>query len=370
MTERLEARAVVADGRGGFALDTVELLPPAGDEVLVEIRAAGICHTDWDSIQTWDGPFVVGHEGAGVVRDVGPDVTRFQPGDAVVLNWAIPCRACAMCDEDLFPLCERGSAINGDGVSGVPRAEATTYRGQPITKSFNLGTMSELSLVREAACQPLRETVPFPVGAILGCGVMTGYGSVVNAAEVEPGSSVAVLGCGGIGLNVIQAARIAGATTVIGIDIGEDRLQQAKQFGATHTLLSRRGDTELKEVREEVRRLTTRGADYAFECTAIPELGAAPLALVRHGGTAVQVSGIEQVIPFDCELFEWDKVYINPLYGKCDPDRDFAKLQDHYSAGELKLDEMITRTYPLHDVAKAFEDMLAGRLAKGVLELK
>jgi S-(hydroxymethyl)glutathione dehydrogenase/alcohol dehydrogenase len=210
--------------------------------------------------------------------------------------------------------------------------------------------------------------MPFESACIMGCGVMTGYGSVVNAAKVEPGSSVVVIGCGGVGLNVIQGARIAGALTIIAIDLSETRLQMARQFGATHTLQARREDEGLKEAADQVRGMTGgRGADYAFEATANPALGAAPLAMVRHGGTAVQVSGIEQELTIDMNLFEWDKTYLNPLYGKCCPERDFPRLFGLYQSGRLLLDELVSKRYRLDQLGEAFEDMHAGRIAKGVI---
>jgi len=197
---------------------------------------------------------------------------------------------------------------------------------------------------------------------------MTGYGSVVNSAELSAGSSAVVLGTGGVGLNVIQGARISGAAKIIAVDINPERLEMAKQFGATHTIQAKREDKGLMNVAQQVKGMTNgRGADYSFECTAIPALGAAPLAMIRNAGTAVQVSGIEEEITIDMRLFEWDKIYINPRYGKCRPEIDFPKLVDLYNAGELKLDEMITRTYPLEQLEQALEDMLAGKNAKGVI---
>ena len=197
---------------------------------------------------------------------------------------------------------------------------------------------------------------------------MTGYGSVVNAAKVKAGTSVVVLGTGGVGLNVIQGARIAGAGKIIAVDINPLRLEMAKEYGATHTLLAEKTDKGLLNAAKIVKTLTNgRGADYAFECTAIPELGAAPLAMIRNAGTAVQVSGIEQEIVIDMNLFEWDKVYINPLYGKARPQIDFPILQDLYAKGDLILDKMVTKTYCLEDLAEAFLDMHAGRNAKGVI---
>jgi Zn-dependent alcohol dehydrogenase len=237
-----------------------------------------------------------------------------------------------------------------------------------IERAFSLGTMSEYALVREAACVKMHVDMPFASAAIVGCGVMTGYGSVVNAAKVKAGSSVVVLGTGGVGLNVIQGARIVGAGKIIAIDINPQRLEMAIEYGATHTILAEKTDTGLMQASKVVKTMTDgRGADYAFECTAMPELGAAPLAMVRNAGTAVQVSGIEQEITIDMTLFEWDKIYINPLYGKCRPQIDFPILQDLYAKGDLILDKMVTRTYPLSDLALAFTDMHAGRNAKGVI---
>ncbi|NNE78479.1 MAG: zinc-binding dehydrogenase, partial [Pricia sp.] len=204
--------------------------------------------------------------------------------------------------------------------------------------------------------------------SIISCGVMTGYGSVVNSAKVTEGSSVVVLGTGGVGLSVIQGAKLSRASKIIAVDINADRLKMAKEFGASHTILADKNDKGLLKAAQEVKKLTdNRGADFAFECTAVPELGAAPLAMVRNAGTAVQVSGIEQEIVIDMNLFEWDKVYVNPLYGGCNPEKDFPKIVEHYQSGALKLEEMITRTYTLHQLNDAFEDMLSGKNAKGVI---
>jgi len=221
--------------------------------------------------------------------------------------------------------------------------------------------------VREAACVNISVNIPFPSAAIISCGVMTGYGSVMNVAKVKVGASVVVLGTGGVGLNVIQGARIAGADKIIAIDINPQRLEMAKEYGATHTILASKEDEGLLKAAEEVKALTVRGADYAFECTAIPSLGAAPLAMVRNAGVAVQVSGIEQEIKVDMRLFEWDKIYVNPLYGKAKPQVDFKILQELYASGQLILDKMVTLTYPLDQLQQAFSDMHHGLNAKGVI---
>lgn len=363
------SKAAIADGNGHFSIQTLEIENPQGDEVLVQIKAAGICHTDWDS-QSWGKILVMGHEGAGIVTKIGPDVTTLQVGDAVMLNWAIPCGKCFQCQEGNQHICEINSPVTaGNKASGGhATVTSTTLNGEPIERAFSLGTMSEYTLVREAACVKITVDMPFTSAAIVGCGVMTGYGSVVNAAKVKTGSSVVVLGTGGVGLNVIQGARIAGAVKIIAVDINPLRLEMAKEYGATHTILAEKSDKGLLKAAQLVKTMTNgRGADYAFECTAIPELGAAPLAMVRNAGVACQVSGIEQEISIDMNLFEWDKVYINPLYGKARPQIDFPILQQLYAKGDLILDKMVTKTYDLDQLSEAFADMHAGRNAKGVI---
>jgi len=196
---------------------------------------------------------------------------------------------------------------------------------------------------------------------------MTGYGSVVNVARVEKGESVVVLGCGGVGLSVLISAAMAGAEPLIAVDVEEWKLRKARDLGATEIILASRDDRQLAEVARKVKGLTGgRGADYAFECTAVPELGVAPLAMVRNGGTAVAVSGIEQTISADIELFEFDKWYINPLYGACNPARDFPLLIALYQTGQLDLDALIAQTYTLDNVTGAFESLRHGG-GKGVL---
>jgi len=364
----ITSNAAIADGKGNFSIQQIHIDDPQGDEVLVQIKAAGICHTDWDS-QSWGKPLIMGHEGAGVVVKTGAGVSGLKEGDSVILNWAVPCYQCFQCMEGNQHLCEVNSAVvAGNGVSGGhARFESTTLNGILVERAFSLGTMAEYALVREAACVKVIVEIPFPSAAIISCGVMTGYGSVVNVAKVKSGSSVVVLGAGGVGLNVIQGARISGASKIIAIDINSTRLEMAREYGATHTILASKDDQGLLEAAKQVQLLTERGADYAFECTAIPSLGAAPLAMVRNAGTAVQVSGIEQEIKIDMRLFEWDKVYVNPLYGKARPQIDFKILQELYASSQLLLDTMVTRKYPLDQLQKAFSDMHQGLNAKGVI---
>lgn len=368
---RIRSLAAVADGNGGFSLEETLLATPQEDEILVRIKAAGICHTDYDSLR-WGKPIIMGHEGAGIIEATGNQVADLHPGDRVVLNWATPCMQCFQCTRGNQHLCEVNSPViaGGNGYTpGHAHLDGTHWRGQPIERSFNLGTLSEFALIKSSAAVPIAsDQLAFPSAAIIGCGVMTGYGSVVHAAKLTPGSSAVVLGCGGVGLNVIQGCRIRQAAKIIAIDTNGNRLALARQFGATHTLLADSRDTGLSQAAKAVKSLTDgRGADFAFEATARPELGAAPLAMIRNGGTAIQVSGIEQEITFDMNLFEWDKTYLNPLYGQCQPQVDFPDIIRLHQQGTLLLDELVTQTYPLDELQHAFNDMLAGKNAKGVI---
>mgnify|MGYP000211830680 CR=1 FL=1 len=370
-SDTIICKAAVANGDGGFVIDDIRVSYPQTDEVLVRIRAAGLCHTDHDSL-SWGKPVVMGHEGAGEVFAVGPQVTGFAAGDRVLLNWATPCGSCFQCCRGNEHICEENSPVvaGGNGFTpGHAHLQGTLWNDEPIERSFNLGTLAEYALVKASALVKMEgRDISYASASIVSCGVMTGVGSVINVVEGGPENSAAVLGTGGVGLNVIQGLKISGVGTIIAVDINPERLEMAKAFGATHTILADRNDKGLLKAAGQVRTMTDgRGTDFAFECTAIPALGAAPLAMVRNAGTAVQVSGIEQEVTIDMSLFEWDKVYINPLYGKCNPQRDFPKLLNWYADGKLKLDEMITRTYPLADLEQGLEDMLAGKNAKGVI---
>lgn len=357
----IEARAAITDGFGKLWIDSIEVLPPGRGEVLVEIRAAGVCHTDFDFMRR-EVLRILGHEGAGVVLEVGEGVSHVVPGDRVLLNWSQKCGECFQCQRGNDSLCENRQR---------PPLDRTRYRGTGIDRMFFLGTMSTHTVVAKQAVNKIDVNIGFPAAAIVGCGVMTGYGSAVNAAKVEPGSCAVVIGAGGVGLNIIQGARIAGAAQIIAVDINPDKLVMARRFGATEALLADREDEGLARAAEEIRkRCGGRGADYAFEATAIPALGAAPLAMIRNGGTAVQASGIEEKLCIDMRLFEWDKTYVNPRYGMCRPDIDFPRLLRLYEKGDLLLDELVTTTYRLDELPQAFEDMRRGVNAKGVLVME
>ncbi|HVI99649.1 MAG TPA: alcohol dehydrogenase catalytic domain-containing protein [Sphingomonas sp.] len=365
--ETLTGPALIADGKGGFSLEEIAVEPPAPGEVRVRVTAAGLCHTDHASLH-WPGPLVMGHEGAGVVESVGDGVDHVASGQPVVLNWAIPCGHCFQCGRDRPTLCER-THENDPAALGTSRAHpgGTRWRGQPIERSFHLGTFSRYALVRAEAVTPRPAALAAERACILGCAVMTGVGSVLNIADVQPGESVAVVGCGGVGLNVIQGARLARAGRIIAIDTRDGPLERARAFGATDVVQAATDDPRHAALVEQVRAMTGgRGVDHAFEATGIAALAFLPLLLARNGGNAVQVSGAHGDVAVPMTDFFWNKRYLTPLYGGCVPERDFPRLFDWVENGAIEIDALITHQYPLDRAAEAFDNMLNGRSGKGV----
>ncbi len=374
-TPALQGQAAIGDGRGGFVIEPVSVRAPMAGEVRVRLTAAGICHTDHASLQ-WPGPLVLGHEGAGVIESVGEGVAaqhpQLRPGQPVLLNWAIPCGRCPQCQRGRGALCERTHGVDATLGSSAPAPDHTLWRGQPLERAFKLGTFAEHTLVRAEALTVLPAQLPARHACILGCGVMTGVGAAVNVAQVQPGDTVAVVGCGGVGLSVVQGARLAGAARIIAIDRRPAALQRAVALGATHTLEPPADDLNAEQSAEQlaaaVHALTDgRGADHAFEATGVAALAFLPLKLCRNGGNAVQLSGAHGPVSVEMPQFWWDKRYLVPLYGGCQPERDFPRLFDWAARGELALDSLVTHTYRLAELGQALDDMLAGRSAKGVI---
>jgi S-(hydroxymethyl)glutathione dehydrogenase/alcohol dehydrogenase len=370
MTGTLSGPALLADGRGGFSIETIDVEPPGPGEVRIAMAAAGVCHTDHASLH-WPGPLVMGHEGAGYVECIGEGVAGLQVGQPVMLNWAIPCGVCFQCTRGADALCERTHELDlSRWGSSRAHAGATRWRGKAVERAFHLGTFSHHTVVRAEAVTPLPSGIPVAAACILGCAVMTGVGSAVNVAAVAPGASVAVLGCGGVGLNVIQGARIAGAATIIAIDRVAERLERARTLGATHLHRVDENDPEHARVIAAVKALTEgRGVDHAFEATGVPALALLPLRLARNGGDALQVSGAHGAATLALTQLFWNKRYLAPLYGGCVPARDFPRLFEWVAQGRLELAGLISHRYRLDQLGRAFEDMLHGRSSKGVLEI-
>jgi S-(hydroxymethyl)glutathione dehydrogenase / alcohol dehydrogenase len=352
-----------------FTVETLDLAPPRAGEVLVRVAAAGVCHSDWHLMTgatQHPVPLVPGHEGAGVVAEVGPGVTRVRPGDHVVLNWAPNCGTCFYCIDDKPNLCAAylGPLWNGTMMDGTTRL---SRGGQTVYHWSTLSCFAEHAVVPQESCVPVRPEVPLPVAALIGCAVTTGVGAVLNTAGVRPGSSVAVFGVGGVGLSIILGAQLVGAGTVIAVDRDEARCQAARSFGATDTLLAG------PDTNAAIRRLTGgRGADYVFEAVGIPALQEQCLDAVRPGGTLVLVGitpmGSSTNLP-GALLTRQEKTVMGTYYGSANTHRDFPLYADLYLRGKLALDRLVSRTYPLEQINEAFADMVSGGTARGVIVL-
>ena len=346
-----------------LSVEPLRVRDPREGEVLVRIGASGVCHSDLHAI-TGDIPMptpcVLGHEGAGVVEAVGPGVGRVHTGDHVVLNWVPFCGSCWYCQSGNAYLCELGY-VKAMG------AEAFHRNGTVIGQFAGVGTMTEYTLVSENACIPIDADIPLDCACLIGCGVMTGVGAVINTARVQPGQSVAVFGAGGVGLNVVQGAVLAGANPIIAIDLNDRKLGFAKQFGATHTVNG--GSTDPVGAVQEL--TGGRGADYAFEVIGVPDVVMQAFLATRRGGMAVVV-GVPPagaMISVPGMLFPLaEKSLVGSLYGSANMARDVPRLIALYRAGKLKLDELITRRYPLAKVNDAFTAMKQGEVARGVIE--
>jgi S-(hydroxymethyl)glutathione dehydrogenase/alcohol dehydrogenase len=347
----------------------VELMDPKLGEVLVKMAAAGVCHSDLHVIKAdlpLPVPLVLGHEGAGIVEAVGDGVTRVKPGDHVVLSWVPECGECHFCQISRYDMCDSAAA---SALIGTQRDGTTRFQldGEDIYQFSMTGTFAEYTVVPEASAIPIRKDVPLELAALVGCSVMTGVGAVINTAKVRPGSSVVVIGTGGVGLNVIQGAKLSGAEKIIAVDMMDRKLEMARTFGATHTINAREKDV-IMTVLDYTDQL---GAEYAFEVIGRPETIAQAYNCLRKTGTAVVVgiaSPNEEVCINAFSIPSQAKTLTGTWYGQGNPRIDLPKLLDLYKAGKLKLDELMTRTYDLSQVNEAFQDMLDGQVARGIIK--
>ncbi len=358
--ESMKFKAAVLNAVGRpLEIETLEMQPLEPGDVLVRVRASGLCHTDLEVIQgslAYPMPIVLGHEGAGVVEAVGEGVSRVKPGDHVILSWNPHCGHCFYCERDLPILCEpftrhqpQGHLL--DGSSRMRRGGETVHH-YSVTS-----THAQYTVVPESGAIPISREMPFDVACIIGCGVMTGVGGVVRKARVSPGSSVAVIGCGAVGLNAVQGARLAGASQIIAVDLGADRLERARAFGATHGV-DGGGDAVAG-----VKALTAgRGADYVFEAAGNAKVFRTAVEMVRPGGEVVWLGKVN----VDAEVsFRWgslmgERRIVRSSYGNARPSRDFPWLVDEYLAGRLKLNELITRRISLDEINDGFAMLARG----------
>lgn len=342
---------------------------PGPNEVLVKLAASGVCHSDLHALDgDWDtpAPLVLGHEGAGVVIAVGSEVTELELEDHVILSWTPSCQKCEFCVSGRPVLCQLANETAYQHVffDGKPRLTD----GDEDVKSFlAVGSFGEYAMVPASAAIKIRKDAPLAQAALVGCAVTTGIGAVVNTARVEPGSTVLVVGCGGVGLNVVQGARLAGAKQIIVADVSDEKLELGRSFGATHVINSREVD-----LLETVRSLTDgRGVDYAFEAIGLPFTIEACYEAVRRGGTAVVVGQVADGVKISIDPFvmsDQEKRLIGSNYGSSRQSIDFPRIIDLYMEGKVDLDSMVTDRITLDQVNEAFGEMRQGRGIRSVIE--
>lgn len=358
-------RAAVLEERGKpLVVDDVDLASPGRGEVRVRIRATGVCHSDL-SVQSgalpWPLPAVLGHEGAGEVAEVGDGVGSVGPGDRVVVSWVPSCRACFFCTHEQTHLCSAYRTVMGkmdDGTSRLSR------NGVELSHGINAATFAEEAVLRENAVVKIPPDVPFDVAALIGCGVLTGVGAVFNTASVRPGERVTVIGAGGVGLNVIQACKVAGASVILAVDPIEAKREAALRFGATHVAAPEEADAFGKELTGGIR------PDVVFEVVGRPALQRMAFDMVRPGGRAVMVGAapVTQEVSFPAYGFLFaEKNVLGCYYGSCDPRRDVGRILDLWRAGRLDLEGLITERLPLDAVNDAFAALEAGTTLRTLL---
>jgi S-(hydroxymethyl)glutathione dehydrogenase/alcohol dehydrogenase len=338
----------------------VDLAPPREGEVLVKISACGVCASD---LHVVDGelpepmPLVLGHEAAGVVAGMGPGVEALEEGDHVVLALVPCCGECRACQEGRRNFCELAARMASTGTlaDGTSRLSLNGT----VLRHFNaISSFADYAVVPQSAAVPIRRDVPLEVAALCGCAVVTGYGAVVNTAEVEPGSTVAVWGCGGVGLNCIQGARLAGARTIVAVDTRQEKLDLARRLGATDTVLA----GKKVDAAAAVRSLTDNGADYAFEAIGHERAIGEAWAAIRSGGTVVVVGMMPKgsKLTIDPWGFICEKTLKGSFLGSTTVDVDIPRLVDHYASGELELEELVSHRLSLDELPAAFDRLRAG----------
>ena len=362
-------RAAVLDTIGApLSVQQIEITEPRACEALIRVTACGLCHSDYSCMHGTlrvPVPSVLGHEMGGVVEAIGPGVTALAPGDHVIAVLTPSCGCCEFCVEDKPFLCTAATPliVNATMLDGSTRLSRKT---ETVYQMCGIGGFAEQAIVPARALVKVDPSVPLDVVCVLGCGVMTGIGAVLNTAKVEAGSTVAVLGCGGVGLAAIQGARIAGARQIIAIDPVASRRALALTLGATHEI-----DPTATDLVKTVRKMTPGGVHYAFECAGRVDTIALAFSMVRASGTAVVV-GVPKMtdeVTLRASGFIQAKSLMGSMYGSSNPQRDIPRLIEWYKRGELKLDEMVTHRIPLESVNEAFELMRTGGGARAVVTM-
>ncbi len=372
---RTRAAVAVAAGKP-LEIMEVNLAGPKAGEVLIEIKATGICHTDEFTLSGADPeglfPAILGHEGAGVVVEVGAGVTSVKPGDHVIPLYTPECRACPSCLSQKTNLCTSIRATQGQGVMPDGTSRFSTLDGDPILHYMGCSTFSNYTVLPEIAVAKVREDAPFDKICYIGCGVTTGIGAVINTAKVEIGAKAVVFGLGGIGLNVLQGLRLAGADMIIGVDLNNDKKPMAEHFGMTHFI----NPKECENVVQEIVNLTKTpfdqigGADYSFDCTGNVKVMRDALECTHRGWGQSIIIGVApagaviETRPFQLVT---GRVWKGTAFGGARGRTDVPKIVDWYMDGKIEIDPMITHTLKLDDINKGFDLMHAGESIRSVV---
>lgn len=344
-----------------LTIETVDLAEPEGFEVEIRTVASGVCHSDLhfvDGFYPMKAPAVLGHEAAGVVERVGPLVTEFAPGDHVIACLSTFCGRCERCHEGQTHLCTNKPA------RAANQAPVISWNGDPVGQGFRVASYAERMLIHENGIVKIDKSMPLDRAALIGCGVTTGVGAVLKTAKVEPGSTVAVFGCGGVGLAAIQGARIAGARKIIAVDMVEHKLATARELGATHSVDASSGDPIAK-----IREITGGGVDYAFEAIGLKVAAEQAFEAIRPGGTATIIGMIPvgQKIELPGSAFLGEKKIQGSNMGSNHFKVDMPRYIEFYERGMLQLDQMITARARLEDVNDRLRAMKEGEVARSVL---
>ncbi|HET9691293.1 MAG TPA: NDMA-dependent alcohol dehydrogenase [Acidimicrobiales bacterium] len=362
--------AIMWEYGNDWSVEEIDLDPPKEKEVLVRIVGSGLCHSD-EHVLTGDLPFplpmIGGHEGAGVVEEVGAHVDWLKPGDHVVFGFIPSCGRCPSCATGHENLCDLG-ALMALGMQPQDQTSRHHARGQDLTLMCLLGAFAERTVVNEASCIKIEDDIPLDKACLLGCGVVTGWGSAVYAAETKAGDDVAVIGIGGIGINAVQGARMAGARHIFAIDPVELKREKALQMGATHAFASvEEAQAQIGDItwgRNANKVIMTMGfgqGDMIAQAMSITAKRGRVVVTNLHGATEAQVG----LSALDLTLME--KQLVGSLFGSANPRSDIPRLLDLYRAGQLKLDELVTSTYALSDINTGYQDMRDGKNLRGVI---
>jgi S-(hydroxymethyl)glutathione dehydrogenase/alcohol dehydrogenase len=367
----MKTRAAVAfEAKKPLEIVEVDLEGPKAGEVLVEIKATGICHTDAYTLDGLDSeglfPSILGHEGAGIVREVGAGVTSLKPGDHVIPLYTPECRQCKSCLSGKTNLCTAIRATQGKGLmpDGTTRF---SYKGQPIFHYMGCSTFSNLTVLPEIACAKIRDDAPFQTSCYIGCGVTTGVGAVTKTAKVEPGSNAIVFGLGGIGLNVIQGLKLVGADKIIGVDLNDAKEEWGRRFGMTHFVNPAKVTGDLVAY---LVALTDGGADYTFDCTGNTQVMRTALEACHRGwGESIIIGVAEAGKEISTRPFQLvtGRVWKGSAFGGAKGRTDVPKIVDWYMDGKIAIDPMITHVLTLDEINKGFDLMHAGESIRSVV---